>query len=69
MAMVNINGKMEENIKVNINMIKNMDQVNIHGQMVGDIMDNGKIVKDMDRVKLFMLMELKNQVFGKMINV
>lgn len=69
MDMANINGKMVENIKANINMIKSMVQENILGQMAEDIMDNGKIVRDMDKVKLYMLMALKNQAFGKTINV
>lgn len=69
MDLVNINGKMEGNIKVNINLIKNMEQVNILGLMDEDIMGNGRIVKDMEKVRLFMLMELKNQDFGIMISV
>lgn len=69
MDLVNINGKMEENIKDNINLIKNMELANILGRMDEDIMGNGRIVKDMDKVRLFMLMGLKNQDFGIMINV
>jgi hypothetical protein len=60
MDLVNINGKMEENIKDNINLIKNMELANILGRMDEDIMGNGRIVKDMDKVRLFMLMGLKN---------
>mgnify|MGYP003352807503 CR=1 FL=1 len=51
MVMEDINGKMVENIKVNINLIKNMDLDNILGQMVENIRGNGKTVKDMDKVK------------------
>jgi hypothetical protein len=41
MEKVFIHGKMEGNMKVNINMIKSMDMEFMHGQMVENMMDNG----------------------------
>ena len=64
----NILGKMEEDIKDNINLIKNMDLEHIHGKMVENILDNGKIVKDTVEGKLYLLMELKDKVYGKMMS-
>jgi len=46
-----MNGKMEEDMKDNINTIKNMDLVVINGQMVENILVNGEIVKDMEKEK------------------
>ena len=46
-----MNGKMEEDMKDNINMIKNMDLVVINGQMVENILVIGEIVKDMEKEK------------------
>ena len=46
-----MNGKMEEDMKDNINMIKNMDLVVINGRMVENILVIGEIVKDMEKEK------------------
>lgn len=62
-----MNGKMEENMKDSINLIKNMDLENILGQMEEDITGNGLTVNDMDKVRLSMSMVHKNKVCGKMI--
>ena len=51
MEKVYMNGKMEEDMKDNINMIKNMDLVVINGQMVENILVIGEIVKDMEKEK------------------
>ena len=51
MEKVYMNGKMEEDMKDNINTIKNMDLVVINGQMVENILVNGEIVKDMEKEK------------------
>ena len=51
MEKVYMNGKMEEDMKDNINMIKNMDLVVINGRMVENILVIGEIVKDMEKEK------------------
>ncbi len=51
MEKVFTNGRMGENMKVNIKMIKSMDLVAINGQMEENILENGKIVKDMEEEK------------------
>lgn len=51
MEKVYINGKMEEDMKDNTNMIKNMDLVVINGRMVENILVIGEIVKDMEKEK------------------
>jgi hypothetical protein len=65
MGLENMNGKMEESMKDNTNLIKNMALDNIHGQMVEGLMDNGSIAKGMGKEKLFKLMGQKNSVYGK----
>jgi len=67
MEKVYISGKMEENIKDNIAMIKNMVLGHILGQMVENIVDNGKILKDTEEVRLFLWMVVKGKVFGNKI--
>ena len=66
MEEVNMNGEMEECMKVNINLIKNMDMAVINGKMGEDILDNGLIVKEMEKEKQQELMAHKNREFGKM---
>ena len=66
MGMENINGKMEENIKENINLIRNMEQDSILGLMAEDIMVIGRIAKDMVLAKLSTSMELRNMGLGSM---
>ena len=46
-----MNGGMEGCMKVNINLIKNMDMAVINGQMEEDTLDNGPIVKEMEKEK------------------
>lgn len=61
-----LHGKMVENIKVNIWMIKNMDLVNSFGQMVECIKDFGKMVDNMVREFIEEVMVLKEKENGKM---
>ena len=49
--MVFIYGKMAENTKGSIKLIKSMGLDNIHGQMEENIMEIGKIVRDTVLVK------------------
>ena len=51
MGLENINGRMAENIRANINLIKSMVSDNIHGQMAVSTMGNGQIVSGMGRGK------------------
>ena len=60
----NTPGKMEENIKDSINLIKNMDLEHIFGKTAGNISDSGKIVKDTAEVKSYLLMAPKDKGFG-----
>lgn len=61
---------MGENMKVNINMIKNMDLVPILGKMVENMQDNGEIVNDMVVEKLSRQMVAKDKEFGlKMLKI
>jgi len=46
-----MNGAMEGCMKVNTNLIKNMDMAVINGKMGEDILDNGLIVKEMEKEK------------------
>lgn len=66
MEKVSMSGKMEENMKDSINLIKSMGQENILGLMEEDIMAIGRTVNDMDKVRLFTSMVHKNKVCGKM---
>lgn len=59
-------GKMEENMKVSINLIKNMDSVLILGKTAEDMSANGKIVNVTVEEKSSQLTELKSKAYGKM---
>ncbi len=60
-------GRMVENIKVSINLTRNMDSVLTLGKMEENMSANGKIVNDMEEEKSFQLMELRDKEFGRMM--
>lgn len=67
MVLDNTNGKMEECMSVNINMIRSMDLGLILGLMVESMLDNGLIVSDMEKERFCLLMVHKDKEFGNKI--
>lgn len=61
-----LHGRMVENIKVNIWMIRNMDLVNSFGQMVECIKDFGKMVDNMVKEYTEEVMVLREKENGRM---
>lgn len=61
----NIYGLMEENIKVNINKIKNMDTELIHGRMEENIKEIGLMESKKGLENISQLMENLSKEFGK----
>ena len=66
MEMVNIYGMMAENMKENINSIKNMGSDCIFGQMEGSIRDSGLMENNMDLGNISYQIKMLNTEFGKM---
>ena len=60
-------GKMEEDIKDNTNLIRNMDLVNIHGLTEDNMLENGLIASAMVREKSYLWMVLKDKEYGNKI--
>ena len=67
MEMAFINGKMAENMLVDINMIKKVDMENITGMMDVFLKGCGKMVKETDRVEFSIQMVMLKLAFGKTI--
>ena len=58
---------MEENMKVNIKMIKKMDMVYLNGKMEKNIKGNGKMVSKMEKENFIFLRKIfGKREFGKM---
>ena len=53
MDMEFLRGLMEENMKDNIHVTKNMAKVSTPGQMVGNTMENGRTDVNTDKVNIF----------------
>jgi len=66
MAKEFILGRMEDNTKENINMIRNMDSVSIHGMMAENMKECGNMENNMAKVNTFFRMELVKLAYGKM---
>jgi hypothetical protein len=61
-------GLMEEDMTVNIIMIKNTVSVYIHGRMVDTIKENGKMVNNMEKEFIKILTMKKEKDTGKVAN-
>ena len=58
-------GKMGENMKGNISLIKNMDLVLIHGKMAGNMLGSGKIANATVVARSSQSTVAKEKAFGK----
>lgn len=66
MEKVYTHGKMEENMMVNINMIRNMDLEYMCGQIKEYMKDFGLMASSMEKESIFYLTELLRLEFGRM---